>query len=144
MSASGRSCVFCAIAAEEAERSVVYEDATTLAIMDIQPVTPGHTLVFPRRHAEFLGELLDVEGESLFAVARRCAAALRASTLRSDGINLFLADGEAAGQEVPHAHLHVFPRFEGDGFGLRIEGDYRIRAREELDETAASIRAAWS
>jgi histidine triad (HIT) family protein len=82
----------------------------------------------------------------------QCAAfmdirpALRASGLPCEGVNLFLADGEAAMQEIFHVHLHVFPRFRGDGFGLKFSAEYYTRrpAREELDATAAKISAAFN
>jgi histidine triad (HIT) family protein len=58
-------------------------------------------------------------------------------------VNLFLADGEAAGQDVFHAHLHVFPRHAGDGFGLRLPPGYSIRPRAELDAAADVLRQSW-
>ncbi len=61
---------------------------------------------------------------------------------RPDGVNLFLADGEAAFQEIFHVHLDVFPRFPGDNF--RIDADWRPRDRGELDQTAAAVRAGWN
>jgi histidine triad (HIT) family protein len=77
------------------------------------------------------------------AVAHRVAAAARASGVRCEGVNLFLADGEAAMQEVPHVHLHVFPRWRGDGFGLRFGPEYKHKPpRAALEETASRIRAA--
>lgn len=76
-------------------------------------------------------------------MAQRAAAALLDSPLRCAGVNLFLADGEAAGQDVFHVHLHVIPRHAGDGFGLRLPDDYSI-PRAELDETAAELRGSWS
>jgi diadenosine tetraphosphate (Ap4A) HIT family hydrolase len=69
-------------------------------------------------------------------------AALYRSVVPSDGVNVMLSDGEAAGQEVMHVHLHVVPRFWGDGFVIRT--DFRRAAREDLDASAAVIRAAWS
>jgi histidine triad (HIT) family protein len=78
----------------------------------------------------------------MFSVAMRLAQALRASGLRCEGINLFLADGEAAFQEVFHTHLHVFPRFAGDSF--RIDADWSNRSsRAELDVIAAQVREAY-
>jgi histidine triad (HIT) family protein len=73
-------------------------------------------------------------------VGQRLAAALYASDIRCEGVNFFLADGEAAGQEVFHVHLHVLPRFAGDGFGLRFPPDYRVRDRSELDAVARALR----
>lgn len=82
---------------------------------------------------------LEIIGEA----AKRLTAALRASGLRCEGVNLFLADGEAAMQEIFHVHLHVFPRFAGDGFGLRFGPHYRERPeREALEAAAERIRAA--
>ncbi len=134
-------CVFCAIVAGASPASVVYEDAGVLAFIDIRPVTPGHLLVIPKRHAPYLADLDEATGARLFVVAMRLAAALRASGLRCEGINLFLADGEAAFQEVFHAHLHVFPRFAGDTF--RIDADWSVAPeRSELDDIAAQVRAA--
>ena len=107
--------------------------------MDIRPVTPGHLLIIPKRHAPFLADLDEAIGARMFMVAMRLAKALRASALRCEGINLFLADGEAAFQEVFHTHLHVFPRFVGDTF--RIDADWSMTpSRAELDEIATHIR----
>jgi len=69
------------------------------------------------------------------------AAAIRRSGLTAEGINLFLADGKVAGQTVFHVHLHVLPRFSGDGFGLRFPADYgRLPPRKELDAHATAIK----
>jgi histidine triad (HIT) family protein len=120
----------------------VYEDEGVLAFLDLYPVNPGHTLIVPKLHAAGLVEL-DVElGARLWRVGHRLARALRRTDLRCEGVNLFLADGEAAFQEVFHAHLHVFPRYAGDAF--RIDADWRERDRAELDVTAASLARALS
>lgn len=132
-------CVICEIVAGRLESSRVYEDDRVLAFMDLHPVTPGHLLVVPKVHAPYLADVDEELGMHVFAVARRLAAALRASDLPCEGINLFLADGEAAFQEVFHLHLHVFPRTVGDGF--RISADWRERPRAELDEAASRVRA---
>jgi histidine triad (HIT) family protein len=106
--------------------------------MDLSPVTPGHLFVFPRAHVESL-EALDADlGAHLFRVAHRLARALYRSGLPCEGVNMLLADGEAAFQEVFHVHLHVFPRTPGDGF--RIEADWRQRDRAELDAAAEQVR----
>ena len=134
-------CVFCKLLSGELEVSLVHRDDLCAALMDIQPVTPGHVLVVPLRHAPYLADLNPEEGERMFLVAQRVAAALRKSGLKCDGVNFFLADGEAAGQEVFHAHLHVFPRFPNDGFGLRLPPTYSQRPeRKELDQIAATLR----
>lgn len=136
-------CGFCAIVDGEAEQSPVYGDERVIAFMDVQPVVRGHLLVAPRAHAANLADLEPEDGAAMFEVGRRAAATLRASRLRCEGVNIFVADGEAAGQDVFHVHLHVIPRHEGDGFGLRLPPEYSMRPREELDEAAAMIRGAW-
>lgn len=136
-------CVFCRIIAGELEASAVHADERTLAFLDIQPLTPGHLLVAPRRHAASLAELDPDDGARLFRVAQRAAAALRLSGLHCEGVNFFLADGVEAGQDVFHIHLHVFPRFAGDGFGLQLPPDYAVQPREALDAVAATLRNAW-
>lgn len=133
-------CVFCGVVAGTVESSRVYEDDAVLAFMDIQPVTNGHLLVVPKPHAASLEELDEDLGAAMFRAGHRLAAALRASGLPCEGVNMFLADGEAAFQEVFHVHLHVFPRTPGDGF--RIDADWRVRPRPELDDAAALVRAA--
>jgi diadenosine tetraphosphate (Ap4A) HIT family hydrolase len=136
-------CIFCRIVAGDAPASFVYRDERCAAFMDIQPVTPGHVLVIPTRHAANLSELDPEDGEHLFRVGQQLAAAVRRSGLRCEGVNLFLADGVAAGQEVFHVHLHVIPRFQGDGFGLRFPPTYGLYpVREELDEIAGYIEGA--
>jgi histidine triad (HIT) family protein len=133
-------CVFCAIMARTVPSSVVYEDQGCTAFMDIQPVNPGHVLVAPNVHVDSLADLDPETGRHMFEVAQRIAQALRVSGLRCQGVNLFLADGAAAGQDVFHVHLHVIPRYRGDGFGFRFGPDYGKRPpRSELDSQAAQI-----
>ncbi len=132
------SCLFCDIINGREESSPAYDDEHVVAFMDIQPVTPGHLLVVPRAHADFLETLDEGLGAHLFRVAHRLARALYRSGLPCEGVNLFLADGAAAFQEVFHVHLHVFPRTAGDGF--RIDADWRRRDRAELDGAAEQVR----
>ena len=136
-------CLFCGIVDGRIDATVVAQDERTLAFMDIRPITPGHLLVIPRRHGDRLAALDPEDGAQLFRVGQRAAAALYASSLRCEGVNLFLADGEVAGQEVFHVHLHVIPRFAGDGFGLRFPPDYEVVGRDELERSAAAVREAW-
>lgn len=136
-------CVFCSIARNAEPASVVYSDEKVLAFLDIQPVNAGHVLVIPKVHAARLSELDEEIGGDVFRVAMRVAAALRRSGMRCEGTNFVLADGEAASQDVFHVHLHVIPRFKGDGFGFKFGSRYGTRPkREELDKTALKIKAA--
>ena len=135
-------CPFCSIVRGDTEASILHEDETALAFLDYRPITPGHLLVVPRVHASHLADLDEESGGHLFSLAMRLAAALRRSGLRCDGVVLFLSDGVAAGQEVPHVHLHVFPRFPGDGFGRRFPSGRTLSDRAELEAVAAQIRKA--
>ncbi len=111
--------------------------------MTIGSVNPGHTMVVPVQHADGLSDLDPSIGGAMFSLAMRVAAAIRASGLRCEGIDFFLADGRAAFQSVFHTHLHVFPRWRGDGFHLVMPSGFTPRRpRPELDEAAALIRAA--
>lgn len=137
------NCVFCEILSGSQPCSLVYQDQVCTAFLDIQPVNPGHVLVIPNQHASNLSELNEDTGAHLFKVAQHLAAALRKSPVLCEGINLFLADGAAAGQEVFHVHLHVLPRFRGDGFGFKLGLNYFNRpTRLELDRIAETIKGA--
>src|ERR671921_1427186 len=80
------NCIFCAIVAGSAPASIVYDDADLLAFLDIRPVTPGHLLIIPKRHAPFLADLDEAIGARIFTVAMRLAQALRTSRLHCEGI----------------------------------------------------------
>jgi histidine triad (HIT) family protein len=137
------TCIFCELVAGKLPISVIDETADVLAFMDIQPVNPGHVLIIPKCHAPYLEDLDSRLGGDIFAMGMRVAAALRTCGVHCEGVNLFLADGEAAGQEIFHAHLHVFPRFAGDGFGLKFSPSYFVLPpRAELDDIAKGIRNA--
>ncbi|MCI2425051.1 HIT family protein [Candidatus Acetothermia bacterium] len=137
-------CIFCRIIRGEIPASYVYQDELVSAFMDIQPVNPGHLLIVPNTHASSLADLDSKLGPHIFQVAMRLAAGLRGSTVQCEGVNLYLADGKAAGQEVFHIHLHVIPRFSGDNkgafFALRSRG--HSDQKQDRDQIAASIRTS--
>src|SRR5215467_703952 len=135
-------CVFCDIVHGTAPASLVYEDDTVVVLMDIQPITQGHMLVVPREHAVLMTDLNETAAMRTFRVARRLAAVAR-QTLGAGGVNIFVADGEVAFQDVPHFHVHVIPRYQNDGFGLTFPDSYgRPPARAQLDAIAAALRQA--
>ncbi len=106
-------CIFCKIVAGEIPSFKLYEDAHTLAFMDINPANEGHALVIPKVHAM---DLYAIAPESIAAVvvtARRVARAVDAA-LKPEGLNLVQCNGEAAGQSVFHFHMHVLPRAMDD------------------------------
>lgn len=137
------ACIFCKIINKELPSIKLYEDDEVFAFMDIQPINPGHLLIIPKKHAELVSEVEDSVIAKMNIVAKRMNTALRKSGLKAEGVNLFLADGEAAGQEVFHAHLHVFPRFKNDGFGIKFPPDYNNKPlMSELNEVAEKIKSA--
>jgi len=133
------ACIFCRIVAGEIPSSKVFEDDHVIAFMDIAAVTDGHFLVIPRKHVETLYDLDAILAGHLLAVTTRLAKAAK-KALRCDGMNLYQANEAAGGQEVPHLHLHVIPRYKGDSFGIRYNPTKP--PREKLDEKAAKIRGA--
>jgi diadenosine tetraphosphate (Ap4A) HIT family hydrolase len=138
--------VFCDIVAGNAPAIRIHEDDGYLAILDIRPFTRGHTLVLPKRHT---ADLTDTPSETLtdmVAIGQRIARAARESELHADGNNVVVNDGRAAFQSVPHVHLHVLPRRNGDklsfakGMVLRRDPDRETTGRI-LREALAKIEA---
>ena len=129
------NCIFCEIIAGKASASIVYQDDLVIAVMDIQPVNPGHLMIIPKHHIASMDEMDENTGMHLFRIAMRLEQSIRKSGVRCEGINLFLADGESAFQEIFHLHLHVFPRFKGDSF--KIDADWSVNpSRQELNDVA--------
>ncbi len=140
--ARDENCIFCNIAAGEAPSSKVFEDDVCVAFLDVAPIRPGHTLVVPKDHAPNLAELDPGIGCHLFRTGQKVAAALYGG-LGCDGVSVVLADGAAAGQDVFHSHLHLLPRYEGDGLGSAFRADeVEMMPREELDEVAEKIKSS--
>ena len=138
---SKENCVFCKILSGEYECSEIYKDESVVAFLDIQPINPGHILVIPREHVSSLDDLDENLGAKLFQVGQKVSKAIRESEVKREGINFLLADGEAAGQEVWHTHLHITPRYSGDGFELKhSEKYYQKPTRDELNKVARIIR----
>jgi histidine triad (HIT) family protein len=107
-------CVFCAIVAGTAPSERVYEDASVVAIMDVHPATTGHVLVIPKHHSPDLWQIEPSDAAKAMAASVQVAGMIRRA-LAPDGINLVHASGRAAWQTVFHFHLHLVPRYEGDG-----------------------------
>lgn len=135
-------CIFCQIIKGEAEASFVHQDDAIVAFMDIQPITQGHMLVVPREHVVLMKDVSDQVAMRAFRVARMLGVTSEA-TLGAGGVNLFVADGEVAFQDVPHFHIHVIPRYAHDGFGLTFPDSYTTPpSRAQLHAIAAALHAA--
>ncbi len=138
-----RNCIICQLVNEEIEVTKVYEDDLVVAVMDVQPINPGHLFISPKKHIESISELDEELGAHIFKIAMKLSDALCKSGLKCEGINLFLADGEVAMQEIPHVHLHVIPRIRGDGFEIKFGKSYfELPERKELEQAASLIRGA--
>lgn len=136
------ACVFCEIVAGSSPAIRIHEDDDYLAILDIRPFTPGHTLVVPKAHTV---DVTDTPAETLagiMALGQRIALAARASGLGATGTNLAINDGKSAFQSVFHIHLHVVPRRDGDklsfakGVLLRRDPDREASGRTLRDALA--------
>ena len=135
-------CIFCEIAAGRIPASIVYEDNMTIAFMDIHPANPGHVLVMPRRHFETLSDMDETTGMHLFQIVMRVEQALRnVEGVRCEGTNILQNNNVAAGQDVPHVHIHILPRFADDGNKLHFKTG-PTPDREALDALADTIELA--
>lgn len=130
-------CIFCKIVAGEIPSRTVYEDETTLAFLDAHPLAPGHTLVIPKAHYEGIGDTPPAETGDLFSVVGKLTPAVEAA-VDAPASTVAVNNGEAAGQEVPHVHCHIIPRFEDDGAGAV----HQLFAGTDLDEVEMETIAA--
>ncbi|WP_440772275.1 HIT family protein [Natronorubrum sp. DTA28] len=136
------STIFSQIVEGEIPARVVYEDETTMAFLDANPLAPGHTLVIPKDEYERLNDVPDDVATDLYATIHRLIPAVEES-VDADASTVAFNNGEEAGQEVPHVHCHIVPRFEGDGGGPihAIAGDRPELGDDELDDIAADIES---
>lgn len=138
-------CIFCRIVEGEAPARVVYEDEDTMAFLDVNPLSEGHTLVIPKAHYETLTDLPEDEGATLMRTIHRITPEIEAA-VDADASTVGFNNGVAAGQEIDHVHGHIVPRFEKDG-GRPIHavaGRNPKLSDDELDEIAEDISATLS
>lgn len=131
-------CIFCKIVRGEIPAENIYETESSIAFLDINPRSPGHTLVIPKEHVESLGELEDNLVSDVFKTTRDVMNLLK-KALNPDGFNVGINDGTAAGQEIPHLHVNIFPRFTGDGGGP-VHAVVNNPPSEEVSEIAKKLR----
>ena len=125
------NCIFCKIIKGEIPSYKIYEDADTLAFLDIHPVNPGHTLVIPKKHSY---NILDIDSKDWAAVAEAVRKVSRTlhDALSADGINLQMNNREHAGQLVDHPHVHIIPRYKNDGLRHWPGKSYQPGEAEEI------------
>ncbi len=108
------NCIFCKIANGEIPSRTLYEDENFRVILDLGPATQGHALILPKEHYADLFALPQETAAEAMKLAKKIAKAQK-DTLKADGLNLVQNNGTAAGQTVGHFHIHLIPRYEGDG-----------------------------
>lgn len=134
-------CIFCRLVAGEIPSSRVYEDAQTIAFMDLGQVNPGHVLVAVKRHAATLLDLTSEEAGAAMQTAQRVARAVR-DAFDPPGLTLLQANGREGDQTVFHFHLHVVPRHGNDGIAL--SWPRKDPAVEVLEDHARRLRAVMA
>ena len=132
-------CVFCRIVARQIPATVVHEDADTIAFMDLGQVNPGHVLVVAKAHVENIFGLEARQASAVSIAASGIARAIR-DAFAPHGLSVYQANGKAAGQTVFHYHVHLVPRYDGDGMAL--SWPVKNPPREKLEEYAAKIRSS--
>ncbi|MBL7100418.1 MAG: HIT domain-containing protein [Nanoarchaeota archaeon] len=132
-----QQCPFCMIAAGKIPAKTVYEDDMVKAVLDINPANKGHILIFPKTHYQLLFTMPDNEVARIFQVANKLSKAVF-EIVGAQGTNIFVANGQAAGQNAPHVLVHVIPRFEDDKVGL-VWQPKKIEEKE-MEEVAAKLK----
>ncbi len=108
------SCIFCKIANGEIPSETLYEEEGYRVILDLGPATRGHALILPKDHYASLYELPDEKCGEVLRLAKKMAVRMT-DRLGCSGFNLVQNNGESAGQTVRHFHMHLIPRYDGDG-----------------------------
>lgn len=130
------NCIFCKIAAGEIPSKTLYEDEKFRVILDLGPATRGHALVIPKEHYADLYEIPEETAGEAMKVAKKMAAVMT-EKLKADGFNIVQNNGEVSGQSVFHFHIHLIPRYEGDGYILSWNPG--SPSQEELEEVKQQI-----
>lgn len=133
------NCIFCKLANGDIPTNVIYEDDTFTVILDASPATKGHALILPKEHAANIYELPDETAAKIFVLAKRLAAEMT-KRLGCDGFNIVQNNGEVAGQTVFHFHMHLIPRYAGDGNENKLCWNHAEFSAEEMKEICELLR----
>lgn len=131
-------CIFCKIIHKGIPAQVIYENDKAIAVLDIHPRAPGHSVVLPKRHVQSVLELDEADIGPVFGAVKAATAMLK-TALEPDGFNIGINQGRASGQAVDHLHIHVIPRWNNDG-GSSIHAVVNNPPSETLEEIAARIK----
>lgn len=130
-------CLFCKIAEKEIPADIVYENEKVLAFLDIHPIAPGHTVIIPKVHAE---NILDLDDEMIAPVFEsvKTLTGVLSKTLNPQGFTIGINHGKVSGQAIDHLHIHIIPRFSGDG-GSSLHSIVHNPPKEPLEEIKSRI-----
>lgn len=127
-----KDCIFCKIAAGEIPSATLYEDDDFRVILDLGPASKGHALIIPKEHYRNLYDIDDELASKAIVLAKKMVNKMT-DVLGCDGYNIVQNNEEAAGQTVFHFHMHLIPRYEGDGVGLTWKpGELSDEVRDEI------------
>ena len=131
-----QQCPFCLIAANKIPSRKLFEDSKVVALLDINPATNGHTLIFTKKHYSSLMNVPNEELVNLILIANTLSSTL-VKSLNAEGLNLYVANGEIAGQKVDHVIMHLIPRYKGDN--INFEWQPRKASDQGLEITQKKI-----
>lgn len=131
-------CIFCKIAKKEIPAKVVFEDDVCMAILDIQPATNGHLLLFPKEHYMMMPMVPD-EVLGHLSVISKYLCELLEDAMKAKDVSIIIANGAAAGQQAQHYLMHVIPRYDNDGLNFSLDGT--ALSENELEDLAQQLRA---
>ncbi|MFA4999591.1 MAG: HIT family protein [Parcubacteria group bacterium] len=134
---ANKDCLFCKIAAKEINSATIYEDENAMAFLDVHPLAPGHAIVIPKIHAENILDLSDELIGPIFKAVKNVTSLLK-EKLGPKGFTIGINHGSISGQSMNHLHIHVIPRFEGDGGGS-IHSVVKNPPKESLEEIKLKI-----
>jgi histidine triad (HIT) family protein len=127
--------IFAQIVSKKIPAHIVYEDDMVVAFLDVKPIHAGHTIVIPKQSARDIFDISKADWQHTAEVVRKLATSIK-NAVKADGINLIMNNGTAAGQTVFYPHVHIIPRFEGDGIAVMPQ---RVSSYEEMQHTQADI-----
>jgi len=133
-------CIFCKIVSNEIPSVKVYEDDRVFAFMDINPLNDGHLLIIPKAHAATIHEITEADFLAVMSATHKLTAAVK-KALNPEGINLMQLNGRTANQVVPHLHVHIVPRWSGDGLPI-CNWEPAAGDMEKIKDVAGQIQGA--
>ena len=134
-------CIFCRIIRGAIPSYKVYEDENSLAFLDINPASPGHTLIIPKKHVSQVEDMAAEDAEALFKTLHKIAGPIQ-EAFNAPASTIGINNGRESGQEVPHVHIHIIPRKHPDRLGIIQNLNRTIKKvkPEELSANAEKIR----